>query len=417
MTNILQLRLYGPLAVRNFRLLSAGQFSSTVGDYCYAIALPWYVLSSHGTTLLLGFILACYGIPRTVLIPVGGLLADRLTPRVVALIADAARCVLVALLGLLASRHTVPVATLGPTAALIGAGEGLFIPASFALLPSVLDSEQLTAGNGVFSALQWTGALIGPAAGAAVVTAVTPAAAFGIDAASFAVSALTLTAMRPPATARAGTSAAAGPTAGPTAGSTDGSTAGGVVRLLRTSRLLRVILMIVVAANLTLGGLIEVAVPALAHERFGASGLGALLVCMAAGSVAGSLMAARTSELSRPALAVSVAYLVEAVAVSLVPFLGGLRGAAAAMAVIGLSIGLCNGIVLPRLQAWAPPALIGRVMGLILVCSIGSTPLSVALTGLLVDHCGAAVFFPVAGAVGAAVFLAALTSREWRGFR
>jgi predicted MFS family arabinose efflux permease len=409
MANLLPLRLYGPLAERNFRLLSAGQFASTVGDYCYAIALPWYVLSSHRTPLFLGLILACYGIPRTALIPVGGLLADRLSPRQVALIADAGRCVLMALLGLLASRHAVSAATLGPTAALIGAGEGLFIPASFALLPAVLDGDQLTAGNGVFSAAQWTGALVGPAAGAAVVTLAAPAAAFGIDAATFAVSALTLLAIRTPA-ARAEAPAA-------DRSGADGSADGGVVRLLRTSRLLRVILLIVVASNLAIGGLLEVAVPALAHERFGASGLGALLICMAAGSVAGSLAAARTKDLSHPALTASIVYLVEAVAMGLVPFLGGLAGAGAGMAVVGLGFGLCNGIVLPRLQAWAPPALLGRVMGLLLVCSIGSGPLSVVLTGLLVDHYGAPAFFPVAGAFGAAVFLIALTSREWRGFR
>ena len=38
----------GPLAVRSFRLLAGGQFASMIGDYCYAVALPWPVLSAHG---------------------------------------------------------------------------------------------------------------------------------------------------------------------------------------------------------------------------------------------------------------------------------------------------------------------------------------------------------------------------------
>jgi MFS family permease len=92
----------GPLAVRSFRLLAGGQFTSTIGDYCYAVALPWFVLSTHGGPILLGAVLACYGIPRTVLIPVGGVLADKLGPRTVMLAADAARCVLVTALALLA---------------------------------------------------------------------------------------------------------------------------------------------------------------------------------------------------------------------------------------------------------------------------------------------------------------------------
>jgi hypothetical protein len=70
----------GPLAVRSFRLLAGGQFASTIGDFCYAITLPWLVLSNHTSTILLGIVLACCGIPRTVLIPVGGILAGKLGP-------------------------------------------------------------------------------------------------------------------------------------------------------------------------------------------------------------------------------------------------------------------------------------------------------------------------------------------------
>ncbi len=81
----------GPLADRNFRLLTAGQFTSTAGDFCYAVALPWLVLSTHGGPVLLGTVLACYGVPRTVLIPVGGWLADKVGPRAIMLGADVVR--------------------------------------------------------------------------------------------------------------------------------------------------------------------------------------------------------------------------------------------------------------------------------------------------------------------------------------
>ncbi|MGB6578472.1 MAG: MFS transporter, partial [Streptosporangiaceae bacterium] len=100
----------GPLAVRSFRLLCAGQFTSTIGDFCYAVALPWLVLSAHGGAVLLGIVLACYGVPRTVLIPVGGVLADKVGPRTLMLAADTARCVLVAGLALLAAKHTASLA-------------------------------------------------------------------------------------------------------------------------------------------------------------------------------------------------------------------------------------------------------------------------------------------------------------------
>lgn len=54
----------GPLGRPGFRLLTFGQFASTIGDYCYAVALPWLVLSGGGSAASLGSVLACYGIPR-----------------------------------------------------------------------------------------------------------------------------------------------------------------------------------------------------------------------------------------------------------------------------------------------------------------------------------------------------------------
>jgi len=183
----------GPLAMPSFRLLTGGQFTSTIGDYCYAVALPWLVLSSHGGAILLGTVLACYGVPRMVLIPVGGVLADKVGPRTVMLIADAGRCVVVAAMAVLAARHTASLTALGPAAALIGAGEGLFIPASFSLMPSLLSEERLAAGNAISNAAVQAGSLLGPALGGALVATTRASTwAFVIDAASFAVSALTL---------------------------------------------------------------------------------------------------------------------------------------------------------------------------------------------------------------------------------
>ena len=178
-----------PLADRNFRLLTAGQATSTIGDFCYAVALPWFVLSSHGGTVLLGTVLACYGVPRTALIPLGGVLADRIGPRRLMLGADVARCLLAVALTVLAARHLATLAWLAPVAALLGAGEGLFMPASFAIMPSLLPAESLQAGNAINSAAVQVGTVLGPALGGTLVATSGPVPAFAIDAATFAVSA------------------------------------------------------------------------------------------------------------------------------------------------------------------------------------------------------------------------------------
>ena len=411
----------GPLAVRSFRLLAGGQFASTIGDFCYAVALPWLVLSSHGGAILLGTVLACYGVPRTVLIPVGGVLADKIGPRTLMLTADAARCVLVAGLAVLAARHTASLAALGPTAALIGAGEGLFLPASFAIMPSLLDGERLTAGNALSTAAVQAGSLLGPALGGALVAVTHSSAwAFGVDAASFGVSALSL-ALIP---RRAGSGSV---TAGATevadvageAGEADSEAAGppgGVLALLKRSRALQVILVVVIAANLASGGMGDVALPSLAHARFGAAGYGALLTCLAAGGLIGTLAAARAGGLRTPAMFASAAFLVEAVAISVTPYLGAEAGAAAALFAVGACNGLGNVIFLTVLQKWVSPGLLGRVMGTIMLCAFGTFPLSVVVAAVLVRHLGPALFFPVAGGLVAVAILGGLTQREFRMF-
>jgi MFS family permease len=419
----------GPLAVRSFRLLTGGQFASTIGDFCYAVALPWLVLSSHGGAVLLGTVLACYGVPRTVLIPAGGVLADKVGPRTLMLAADVVRCVLVAVLAVLAARHTASLVTLGPIAAVIGAGEGLFIPASYAIMPSLLDGEQLTAGNALSSAAVQAGSLLGPALGGALVAVTrSSTAAFAVDAASFAISALTLLLIpRRPAAAAPAEADGVGATevievAAEVTGSGRGAAevaadAGeGVLALLRRSRALQVIMVVVIAANLASGGMGEVALPSLAHAKFGAAGYGALLACLAAGGVIGTLAAGRFGNLRRPALFASMVFVPEAACICLVPYLGGEPGAAAALFVVGVANGLGNVVFLTVVQKQVSPALLGRVMGAIMLCAFGSFPLSVAITGLLVHRLGPALFFPIAGGLVAVAILGGLTQREFRNF-
>ena len=393
----------GPLAVRNFRLLSAGQFASTVGDYCYVIALPWLVLSDHGSTVTLGIILACYGVPRTVLIPAGGVLADKLSPRLVMLAADAARFLLVSLLAILAASHTSTLIALIPIAALLGAGEGLFLPASFSIMPTLLPGEQLASGNAILAALVQIGSLTGPALGGILVATAGPAPAFAVDALSFAISAAALALIRGHALSAAD-------------GGQEDRPQETVRHFLRHSRVLLIIIAMCVIANFTGGGTFGVAFPALAYARYGASGYGWIEACFGAGALAGTIAAARVNSIKKPALTAYGAYLIEAVAIGAVPFLGGLPGAAAAMTVAGLSNSYGNIVFTTLVQRWAPPRLLGRVMSLLMLASFGTYPVSVAVAGVLVRHLHPPPFFPVAGAVLALSMLLPLTQSAMRGF-
>jgi MFS family permease len=405
--------------VRSFQLLTVGSLASTAGDYCYAIALPWLVLSTHGGPVLLGAVLACYGIPRTVVIPVAGVLTDKFGARTLMLVSDVVRCVLVAALAVLATRHIVSLPALGPLAALIGAGEGLFIPASYTIMPSLLEPRQLAAGNAISLAAVRAGSLFGPALGGALVATAGSSAAFAVDAGSFAVSALTL-ALIPrhrPAAVGAGHGSAAGGAEKANGSGPSGSTGKlTVLYLLRRSRAMQVFVLVTIVANLTGGGLGGVALPALAHARYGAGGYGVLLASLAVGGLVGTLLAARTGGLRKPAIVAALTFVVYAASMCVVPYLGGEAGAAAALFVFGGCNGLGNAIFFTAGQRWTPPYVLGRIMGLMMLCTYGTYPLSVALTGILVHRFGATMFFPIAGAVTGVAFLFGLTQKEYRDF-
>jgi MFS family permease len=428
----------GPLGVPAFRLLSFGQFTSTIGDYCYAVALPWLVLSGGGSAASLGVVLACYGIPRAALTVPGGSLADRFGPRLVMLSSDFARCGLTAVLVVLAAAHESSLAAVAPVAALLGVFSALFLPASMTMMPSLMDASRLTAANALYTGFVQAGSMLGPVLGGILVAATGPATAFAIDAGSYLVSAVCLVfirnaagaaASRAPAAEGAGAGAeeaweaehpaAEGPvpeTNAPTPGLAAAAEPTSVWVLLRHSRLLQIILVVSLTANFALLGTTEVALPALAHARFGADGYGAVLTCLAVASLLGALFVGRVGDRFRPAWLIGGAFLIAAAAIASAPFLGGLPGVAAGMAVFGLAMGFDNVISVTVIQRWAPPTLLGRVWGLLLLASAGSFPVSTFIAGLLTRHLGPTAVFPVTGALLALSMLYGLAHREFRAF-
>jgi MFS family permease len=428
----------GPLGVAGFRLLTAGQFASTIGDYCYAVALPWLVLSDGGSAASLGIVLACYGIPRALLTVAGGSLADRFGPRAVMLASDAARCALTAVFAVLAAEHVSSLAAVAPVAALLGAGSALFGPASMTMMPALVEGPRLTSANALYTGVVQVGSMLGPALGGVLVAATGPAPAFAVDAGSFLVSAASVALIRGAggrpgregavADASAGTDPLAGTdalTGTDALGGTDaltgtdasaGSKPESVWGLLRRSPILQIILVVSVTANFALTGTTEVALPALAHARFGADGYGAVLTCVAAASIVGALFVARVGDRFRPVILIAAAFLFAAVAIAVAPFLGGLPGLAAGLAGFGLAIGFDQVVSVTLIQRWAPPALLGRVWGLLILASAGSFPVSTFIAGLLARHLGPTPVFPISGAVLALAMLFGLSKREFREF-
>jgi MFS family permease len=394
----------GPMAARGFRWLIAGQFTSSIGDLCSAVALPWLILSAARGPILLGIVLACYGISRAIAIPVGGIVTDRFGARPIMLAADVVRCGLTAALAALAYIVTPSFVWLAPIAIVLGACGGLFMPASFALLPSFLPSEELAAGNSMSSAAAQLGSLFGPVLGGVLISALGPGLALFVDAATFLASAATLYAVRVPrATAAQGQDAEVKAVTFRT--------------VLLRGRFLQIVLVAAVIGNFVYTGVSEVALPTLAHQHFGAGGYATMLAGLSAGMIVGSLLARLQWRRLRPAYLLVILVLIMSVSVALVPSTGGLAGATTCITVFAVANGWSGIVIMTMLQLWAPRHLLARVMSVMLLAMSGTFPLSAALTGWAVDRFGTSPLFPIAGSAIACAILWAVAQPAFRNVK
>src|SRR5512146_3439094 len=96
------------LSLRDFRLLFAGASTSLLGDQFALIATPWLVLKLTNDPLALGTVLALEGLPRAVFMLFGGAITDRLSPRLMMLVANVTRTILTALMALLVFSGAAP---------------------------------------------------------------------------------------------------------------------------------------------------------------------------------------------------------------------------------------------------------------------------------------------------------------------
>ncbi|MYV68276.1 MFS transporter, partial [Streptomyces sp. SID2131] len=88
-----------PLRTRSFRLLFTGRALSLLGDAAIPAALALAVLEATGSTAALALVLGCAMVPKLLLLPLGGVVGDRLDARTVALTTDLVRCATQLLVG------------------------------------------------------------------------------------------------------------------------------------------------------------------------------------------------------------------------------------------------------------------------------------------------------------------------------
>ena len=388
------------LTNRNFRLLAIGETVSNFGDQFYFVALPWLTLQLTGSPLDLGTVLMVVAIPRAVLMVLGGALSDRLSPRNVMLISNLLRVGLTAILATLVGLQATQLWHLYLLAFSFGVIEGFFSPAAEAIVPTLVSEEQLVASNVLGQSANQLILLVGPALAGAVIAAVGVGAAFTVDALSFVVSSTALLLIRPrrrmapvasmstPHSCCASEAAAQPPAVAESAPQGLLLDISEGLQYSWQNRPLRTLLLSLTVYNFLFIGPLQVGIVALSQDRFAAAGalaLGIAISAWGAGGLLGSLLPQWIPNLPRLGTLMLVLASIQGIGMIAMSFVPNWLLAS----LVSLILGGCSSFFILVATTWiqkkTPPEILGRVMGVSLLASIGIAPFSYALAGILAN--------------------------------
>lgn len=395
--------LWAPLRHRDFRLLWLGGNAAVVGDQFTFVALAWLALQLTGSPATLGVVLTIAAVPRAAFVLIGGVVADRLSARRVAILAALSRACVVALLTALVLTHHIGLPVLCVLAFGFGLADAFYAPSRGALLPLTVSLDELEAANSLTQTGQSAAVLVGPAIGGVVVAAFGTGYGFLADAACFtlvAIATLMLRARSPVAPA-------------PDEQTTMWRELRMGLRHVFADPVLRALVLITAAVNAATIGPIEVGLAYVARLHLGgAAALGAVLAGFAAGSIAGSLA---SGILGRRRLAPLILVVCVALGAGL-PLLAYVPNLALAFIdtlVMGGLGGFISVAAVATVQRRIAPGFMGRVMSVFVLASVGMGPISLAVAGFVA---GASIvaLFAASGGLALAAGVGGLAFRDVR---
>jgi len=374
---LLSLAALRPLRRREFALVWSAALVSNIGSWLQTVAVGVLVTALTGQARWTGLVAAAAFVPIGVLSPVGGAIADRVDRRRLLLGTTVGETFFASLLALLvASGHATP---LGVTLMVFGGGcmTALGFPAYQAILPDLVDREDLLGATSLSMVQFNLGRVAGPALAGGVLVAGSYTWAFALNAVSYGAVLVALLFVRlPPATA---TDEPPGLWARIVVGA----------RGARAEPGCRTAILTIAVAALLLSPFIAL-IPAVALKVFGQkeSGTSVLITAQGVGAVIGALALASLAR-HHGRRQVLVADLL------LLPLLLVAYAAAPSLLVAALALGAVGASYVTLLsglgtvvQLRAPAALRARILSLYMVALGSVYPLGAVVQGALADRFG-----------------------------
>ncbi|MEH2175727.1 MFS transporter [Nostoc sp.] len=180
---------------RNFRLYYTGQAISLIGTSMTQVATSWLVYRLTDSAWLLGLVGFASQIPTLLLIPLGGIIADRWNRHQILLIAQILGMLQSLALTWLALNGTINVWQIVLLGVLQGIINAFDIPTRQAFLPETVSKENLGNATALYSSLVSVSLMVGPAIAGLLIAAVGSGLCFLLDSISYIAVIIALLAM------------------------------------------------------------------------------------------------------------------------------------------------------------------------------------------------------------------------------
>ena len=184
------------LRSRDFRLLLAGQAVSLTGSQMQQVAVVWQLYLLSGSPLALGMLGFFRIVPIIVFALGGGVVADALDRRRLMLFTQTALAMVSIALAVLSHAQRTTPAAIYALAFVAGAATAFDNPARQALVPRLVDREQLPNALSLYATVWQVATIAGPALGGALLAWSGPTAIYLLDVVSFGAVIAALLAMK-----------------------------------------------------------------------------------------------------------------------------------------------------------------------------------------------------------------------------
>ena len=393
---------------KNFIFLWIGHLISHAGDAVYAIALPWLILDMTGSKMQTALVLINAYLPALIFGLSAGVLVDKYNRKNIMIISDVIRFLLVAFIPLAIILEFATPLLLGLITFGLSAFATLFYPARDSLIPEIVNSEELYSANSAITISGQMSHLLGPLFAGIGVVIFGLTHLFTANAISFLFSIIFISLIIIPRNQdviRSSISQKEGLRE--------------AFYYMRTEKNITTLLILTFINNIFIMGPAFLGLAVFVKEilREGVVVFAYLEMSMAIGMIIGSIIFWSIAKHFKLVHILLTGIVIDGLTFSLLYFVQNNYIAMFVLLIHGLGIPF---IIVSRttlIQMFVPDNLRGRIFSMVYMAVMGTTAISIGLTGLILEYIAADLLFLIIGICATSCVLIGICSKQFRNLK